>query len=102
TGGGKCGRGWRIPRPPARLENRCPRSFLMALVLLDTSACLEILRGHAPPEEWKSHRFCLSTVVEAELWAGVFHSGGAAERVKVQKVLGSVESVLFDGKAAVA
>ncbi len=74
----------------------------MALVLLDTSWCVEILRGRALPEKWRSHRFCVSSVVEAELWAGVYHSGGKNERVKVEKLLASVERVAFDSKAAEA
>jgi len=74
----------------------------MALVLLDTSWCVEILRGKALPEKWRAHRFCISSVVEAELWAGVYHSGGKNERVKVEKLLSSVERVSFDSEAAEA
>jgi len=72
----------------------------MALVMLDTSCCIDILRGVPLPEEWRQHRFCLSTVVEAELWAGVFHSGGEIERKKVETLLNSIELVTFDRKAA--
>lgn len=72
----------------------------MALALLDTSYCIEILRGSPLPEKWRSHRFCISTVVEAELWAGVYHSGGQAERLKVEKLLSAVERVPFDSAAA--
>ena len=74
----------------------------MALVLLDTSCCVEILRGKPLPEKWRAHRFCLSSIVEAELWAGVYHSGGKKERVKVEKLLASVERVAFDSEAAEA
>lgn len=74
----------------------------MALVLLDTSWCVGILRGKPLPEKWRSHRFCVSSVVEAELWAGVYHSGGKKERVKVEKLLATVERVAFDSKAAEA
>lgn len=74
----------------------------MAIVLLDTSACIEILRGNAPPEAWKFHRFCISTVIEAELWAGMYHSGGKAEQLKIQRLLASVEILPFDRKAAEA
>lgn len=52
------------------------------------------------PEKWRSHRFCISSVVETELWAGVYHSGGKTERIKVEKLLASVERVPFDSKAA--
>lgn len=74
----------------------------MPLVMLDTSACIEILRGHAPPEAWKPHHFCISTVIEAELWAGVYHSGGKTEQLKIQRLLASVEILPFDRKAAEA
>lgn len=74
----------------------------MALVLLDTSYCAEILCGKPLPEKWRAHRFCLSSIVEAELWAGVYHSGGKNERVKVEKLLASVERVAFDSEAAEA
>ena len=72
----------------------------MALVMLDTSYCIEILRGNALPDSWRSHRFCISTVVEAELWAGAYHSGGQAERAKVEKFLAAIERVPFDSDAA--
>ena len=74
----------------------------MARVLLDTSWCVEVLRGKTLPEEWRAHRFCLSSIVEAELWAGVYHSGGKNERIKVEKLLASVERIAFDSKAAEA
>jgi tRNA(fMet)-specific endonuclease VapC len=74
----------------------------MALVLLDTSWCIEIMRGNPMPETLRSHRFCISSVVETELWAEVYHSGGKAERIKVEKILASVERVAFDSKAAEA
>ncbi len=74
----------------------------MGLVLLDTSWCIEVLRGKTLPDKWRTHRFCISSVVEAELWAGVYHSGGKNERVKVEKLLASVERVAFDSKAAEA
>lgn len=32
-------------------------------------------------EKWRSHRFCISSVVETELWAGVCHSGVKAARI---------------------
>jgi tRNA(fMet)-specific endonuclease VapC len=74
----------------------------MSIVLLDTSLCIEILRGHPPPDVWKSYRFCISTVIEAELWAGMYHSGGKAEQLKLQRLFASVEILPFDRKAAEA
>ena len=74
----------------------------MALVMLDTSYCIEIMRGKLLPADWRKHRFCISTVVETELWAGVYHSGGAIERQKVEKLLSSIERIEFDSKAAEA
>ena len=74
----------------------------MALVMLDTSWCIEVIRGIPLPEKWRVHRFCISTVVETELWAGVFHSGGESERIKVEKLLASVERKEFDTEAAKA
>ena len=74
----------------------------MPLAMLDTSACIEILRGRMMPENWRSYQFCISTVVEAELWAGVYHSGGTVERLKVEKLFASIETVSFDRRAAEA
>ena len=73
-----------------------------SLCLLDTSVCIEILRGNPLPEEWKAYRFGLSSVVEAELWAGVYHRGGERERRKVEKLLGATEIFPFESKAAEA
>ncbi len=72
----------------------------MALVLLDTSWCIEIMRGNPLPEKWREHRFCISSVVETELWAGVYHSGGKTERIKVEKLLAAAQRVSFGSKAA--
>ena len=72
----------------------------MPLAMLDTSSCIDILRGHPLPEDWRHYQFCISSIVETELWAGVFHSGGETERIKVEKLLASVEVLPFDGKAA--
>ena len=74
----------------------------MALVLLDTSWCLEIMRGNPMPQKWRTHQFIISSIVERELWAGVYHSGGKIERVKVEKRLASVERVPFESKVAEA
>jgi len=68
--------------------------------MLDTSACIEILRGNSPPERIQGALCGISSVVEAELWAGVYHRGGGNERRKVELLLGAVEVVSFDSKAA--
>jgi tRNA(fMet)-specific endonuclease VapC len=74
----------------------------MAKAMLDISACIEILRGEQMPEDWRVYQFSLSTVVETELWAGVYHSGGQVERLKVEKLLGTLEILHFDRRAAEA
>ena len=74
----------------------------MIVAMLDTSACIEILRGRPPPDKWRGYCFCLSTVVEAELWAGVHHSGGDEERRKTETLLAALETVPFDSAAAEA
>ncbi len=72
----------------------------MALVMLDTSACIRILRGEEMPEEWRLYSFAISSVVEAELWAGVYHAGGKVERKKVELFLNAVEVFPFESRAA--
>jgi tRNA(fMet)-specific endonuclease VapC len=72
----------------------------MSIAMLDISACIEILRGRMMPESWRFYQFILSTIVEAELWTGVYHSGGEVEKVKVEKLLGTITTVPFDRKAA--
>jgi len=74
----------------------------MPSAMLDTSCCVEILRGRPPPEAWRGLQFRLSAVAEAELWAGVYHAGGRKERLKLEKLLSSVEIVPFERKAAEA
>ena len=43
--------------------------------MLDTSACIELLRGGPPPGFLAGAACGISAVVEAELWAGVYHRG---------------------------
>lgn len=74
----------------------------MTRVHLDTSVCIEILRGHAPPDSWRAYHFCISSVVEAELWAGVYYSGGKTERLKLEKLFSAIEILPFDRQAAEA
>lgn len=74
----------------------------MKPIFLDTSACIEILRGKQPHASLKQRKFLISSVVEAGLWAGVYHAGGSHERRKVEKLLDAVEIVPFDSAAAEA
>ncbi len=74
----------------------------MAAILLDTSVCIEILRGNPPPSTLKRRRFVISSIVEAELWAGVYHTGGHQERLKVERLLAAAERIPFDSSAAEA
>lgn len=68
--------------------------------MLDTSAAIEMLRGQEPPREVKNIPFTIGTVVEMELWAGVYHRGGDAERKKVEALLRLGTVVTFDRDAA--
>ena len=68
--------------------------------MLDTSACIALLRGNTPPSEIRDVVCGISTVVEAELWAGVYHRGGEKERQKVELLLGVVKVIPFDSEAA--
>ncbi len=72
----------------------------MSLLMLDTSAAIEILRGQRPPSDLTDTPFALSTVVEMELWAGVYHAGGETERRKVEAILQSATVLAFDRPAA--
>ena len=68
--------------------------------MLDTSVCIEIMRGNAPQDCFRGWHMSISSVVESELWAGVFHTGGVRERDKVMRLLSAVEVVSFDSNAA--
>ncbi len=68
--------------------------------MLDTSACIALLRGNSPPPEIRNAICGISTVVVAELWAGVYHRGGEKERQKIELLLGVVEVIAFDAAAA--
>lgn len=68
--------------------------------MLDTSACIELLRGNAPPLTIRGGRCGISSVVEAELWAGVYHRGGDKERKKVELLLMAVDVFPFESLAA--
>ena len=69
-------------------------------IFLDTSVCIALLRGQVPPKAWESYRAALSSVVLAELWAGIHHQGGAKERQKVDLLLQTLDVLPFDNDAA--
>lgn len=46
------------------------------MILLDTSAVILLLRGESPKAVILRETVGLSSVVEMELWLGVFHGGG--------------------------
>jgi len=68
--------------------------------MLDTSVCIEIMRGRKLPDSFRSCTFLVSSIVESELWAGVYQSGGIREKQKVQRLLSAVEVREFDSLAA--
>ena len=72
----------------------------MSVLMLDTSAAIEILRGQQPPADLADTPYVLSTVVEMELWAGVYHAGGEAEREKIEALLKSATVLAFDRSEA--
>lgn len=68
--------------------------------MLDTSVCIELLRGTTPPKDLQKRITFLSSIVETELWAGVFHVGGEKERIKLNLLLENIEVLPFDSAAA--
>ena len=68
--------------------------------MLDTSVCIEIMRGKQLSENYRGWQFSISSIVESELWAGVHQTGGDRELRKVKLLLSAVETKLFDSKAA--
>jgi len=71
------------------------------MILLDTSAAILLLRGATPPPAIIDERVGISSVVEMELWTGVFHGGGRRERLRVESFLNSAKIFDFDRQAAV-
>lgn len=69
-------------------------------VMLETSVCIDIMRGQRPRDDFRGMQFLVSSVTEAELWAGVHQAGGTRERDKVERLLSAVEVVFFDSMAA--
>jgi len=70
------------------------------MILLDTSAAIEILRGTKPPAELEEEIVGISTVVEMELQLGVLHGGGKKERRRVDGFLDDCRIFPFDRPAA--
>jgi tRNA(fMet)-specific endonuclease VapC len=70
------------------------------MILLDTSAAIALLRGESPNEAMRNESVGLSSVVEMELWVGVYHGGGEKERARVESFLKSVRIFEFDSQAA--
>jgi len=70
------------------------------MILLDTSAVILLLRGESPKAVILRETVGLSSVVEMELWLGVFHGGGKKERRRVESFLESVRIFEFDSQAA--
>ena len=70
------------------------------MTFLDTSAVIELLRGAKPPARRESETIGISTIVEEELWIGVYHGGGEREERRVKEFLQQVEIFTFDQSAA--
>jgi tRNA(fMet)-specific endonuclease VapC len=68
--------------------------------MLDTSVCIEIMRGYRPSDAFRGWQFKISSIVEAELWAGAYHAEGERESKKVKLLLSAVEVKEFGSKAA--
>lgn len=71
------------------------------MILLDTSAAILLLRGESPDEAILNETAGLSSVVEMELWLGVYHGGGKKERTRVESFLKTVRIFDFDSQAAI-
>lgn len=70
------------------------------MILFDTSAVIALLRGQFPPDEVLSETIGISTIVELELYRGVFNGGGKKEKLRVQSFLKDAEVFEFDSNAA--
>lgn len=70
------------------------------MILLDTSAAILLLRGATPPAPIIDERAGISSVVEMELWIGVYHGGGRKERLRVESFLNNTQIFDFDRQAA--
>lgn len=68
--------------------------------MLDTSICIDIMRGNTLPKHLRSYQFIISSIVESELWTGVFYKGGIREKQKVEMLISAVEVRDFDSKCS--
>ncbi|HRE04803.1 MAG TPA: type II toxin-antitoxin system VapC family toxin [Opitutaceae bacterium] len=74
----------------------------MALTLLDTNVCIDLLRGKTRGRRLPAFDQCqLPSVVVAELWTGVNKAADpGAQRASLVTFLGLFEQVAFDAEAA--
>jgi len=72
------------------------------LILLDTSAVVLLFRAAEPPSILAGERVGISTIVETELFQGVFRGGGKKERRRVEGFIAETRVFAFDSSAAEA
>jgi tRNA(fMet)-specific endonuclease VapC len=70
------------------------------MLLLDTSATIELLRGAPVPDALDSETVGVSTIVEMELHLGALHGGGRKEQKRVDAFLRECIVYPFDSDAA--
>ena len=87
-------------RPQAEAPEQDTAEQFQFVILLDTSAAVELLRGRQPPETILDQAIGLSVVVEMELHLGVLHGGGRKEKDAVDAFLRSVKIFEWDSHAA--
>lgn len=69
--------------------------------MLDSSACIHVLRGHAPFDSLPAREdSTLSSIVAAELWTGVEKSGNPVRLRQIDDLLVIYLVVDFDNNAA--
>lgn len=69
--------------------------------MLDSSACIHVLRGHAPFDSLPAREHTsLSSIVAAELWTGVEKSGNPARFRQIEDLIDIYLVVDFDNSAA--
>lgn len=71
------------------------------MILLDTSAVIQLLRGETPPEQIQNDSGGISSIVQLELMRGVYHKGGKKELLLVDEFLDQIEIFAFDSEAAI-
>ncbi|MEM1157564.1 MAG: type II toxin-antitoxin system VapC family toxin [Verrucomicrobiota bacterium] len=70
------------------------------MIMLDTSAVIQLLRGSDIPNAWEDESIGISVVVEMELHLGALHGGGRREQKRVDDFLTAVKIFDFDRAAA--